>query len=204
MLAGYAGGSLGEGMSLLVACHLTYCACCRGAVDRLEALGGAMLAEAEPEAPPAEGLDGALARIDAPERASGDISPEVAETPLPAPLRHRMHGCGASVRWRSLMPGLAEHRIAGFIGEHVSLFRARPGVRMPAHTHTGQEGTLVLCGRLRDGPTELGPGDVGFCDESVDHRPEIVGGDTCVCLAVQTGRMQFTGPFGRLLNLLPG
>ena len=43
MIADYAAGALSEGMSLLVASHLTYCPCCRDKAARLEALGGALL-----------------------------------------------------------------------------------------------------------------------------------------------------------------
>ena len=203
LLAAYSNGSLCEGMSLLLACHLTYCPGCRGAVGRLEALGGALLADAPPEPVDPARLATVLARIDASERSAG-APPDIPGSPLPAPLRHRLSACGSAIRWRFRMPGFAEHRIDGFATEQVSLYRARPGVRMPAHTHSGQEGTLVLRGRMRDGPAELGPGDLALADERDDHQPEIVGHETCLCLAVQTGRMHFTGPLGRILNLLPG
>ena len=46
LIADYSAGALPPGMSLLVASHLTYCPACRDKVARLEALGGALLAEA--------------------------------------------------------------------------------------------------------------------------------------------------------------
>ena len=51
LIADYAAGALPPGMSLLVASHLTYCPACRDKVARLEALGGALLAEASAVAP---------------------------------------------------------------------------------------------------------------------------------------------------------
>ena len=80
--------------------------------------------------------------------------------------------------------------------------RARPGVRVPAHTHGGREATLVLAGEMRDGAQVLGRGDVALADERHDHAPEIVGATTCICLLVLTGRMRFTGRFGWALNRL--
>ncbi|MBA3326136.1 MAG: zf-HC2 domain-containing protein [Rhodobacteraceae bacterium] len=45
LLTAYADGSLSEGLSLLVASHLTFCPACRRRVARLEALGGALLCD---------------------------------------------------------------------------------------------------------------------------------------------------------------
>ena len=70
MLARYAAGTLPPGLRLLVASHLAFCACCRDKADRLVALGGALLAEADPVAPTASCLAKALARIAAPPSAS--------------------------------------------------------------------------------------------------------------------------------------
>ena len=56
-------------MSLLVASHLTYCPACRDKAARLEALGGALLAEASAVAPGPRCLEKALARIAAAEAA---------------------------------------------------------------------------------------------------------------------------------------
>jgi putative transcriptional regulator len=123
---------------------------------------------------------------------------------LPAPLRERL-GCGAdSVRWSFRLPGLSEHRMDGFEGEAVSVLRARPGVRIPAHTHSGAETTLILTGQMRDGGQVYSRGDVSSADEDDDHCPEIVGTEICFCLVVLSGKLRFTGLFGRALNLLSG
>ena len=71
MLADYAAGALSQGMSLLVASHLTFCPACRDKAARLEALGGALLAEGESVAPTSRCLREALARIGRPDRVRG-------------------------------------------------------------------------------------------------------------------------------------
>jgi putative transcriptional regulator len=193
-------------MSLLVACHLTYCPACREVVWSLECLCGGLLAE-EPPVPAAQDcLARALARLEAP--AQAEVRPALpaleAGSPLPAPLRARL-GCGAeAIRWNFRLPGLSEYRMEGFGNEAVSMIRARPGVRIPAHTHSGEEATLILAGQMRDGERVFARGDVACADEDDDHRPEIIGSETCLCLVVLSGKLRFTGPFGRALNLLNG
>ncbi len=204
LLAAHADGSLSEGMALLVASHLTFCPEARRRVARLEQIGGALLSTADETPVSPRCLDATLARI-----RKEPVGPEdtTAARPcgtLPAPLRARL-GCGADeIRWRFLLPGLSEHRLDGFDGEEVCLLRARPGVRILKHTHTGEEATLVLTGRMRDGTTVYGRGDLALADASDDHHPEIVGPDTCICLVVLSGPMRFTGSVGRALNLFTG
>lgn len=204
LLAAYADGSMSDGMSLLVASHLTYCPECRSRVARLEAVGGAFIAVEEPEAPDPACLSRVLERLDtgmdepnAPQAVGSDL-------PLPRPILARLGPEASDIHWRFLLPGLSDHKLSGFDGEDVSLLRAKPGVRILPHTHSGDEATLVLTGQLRDGERIYGRGDVALADEHDNHRPEIVGDETCICLVVLTGRMRFTGPIGRALNLLNG
>lgn len=202
MLETYAAGTISEGMSLLAAAHLTYCPACRAEVEALERLSGAVLAEfGTSEAGPdlATVLD-AIEADPTPEPDFVGIASD-AGSPLPNPVRERVGMPIEDLRWRFLLPGLAECRIEGFDSEEVSLLRARPGVRIPGHTHSGDEATLILSGQMRDGDRIFGRGDLALADHRDDHHPEIVGNETCVCLVVLSGRMRFTGPLGRALNL---
>ena len=49
LLIDYAGGALCEGASLAVATHMAFCPACRHAVAEMEAIGGALLDDLEPE-----------------------------------------------------------------------------------------------------------------------------------------------------------
>lgn len=198
-LMAYADGSLSDGLALLVASHLTYCPRCRTAVERMELLGGAMIADQAPAGIAAPDRGRVLARL-AEEEAPEPTPPVAHDRILPAPLRQVLGTGVDAIRWRFLLPGLSEHRIEGFEGEDVSLLRARPGTRILAHTHEGEESTLVLCGQLKDGDAVYRRGDVAAADAADDHRPEIVGDEVCICLIVLSGRMRFTGSFGRALN----
>ncbi len=205
ILTAYADGSLSEGMSLLVASHLTFCPECRARVARLEALGGALLSGGDAAVPSPDCLAGALARIDAGPTAPAarGFEPDPG-SPMPSPLRVRIGRCATEIRWRFLLPGLSEYRLDGFVDEEVRLLRARPGVRILQHTHDGEEATLVLTGAMRDGDRVFGRGDVTLANETDDHHPQIVGSETCICLVVLSGPMRFTGPLGRALNLFTG
>lgn len=206
ILADYASGALSPGLSLLVACHLTYAPESRRRVADLETVGGLMLAEEQPNgiAPPS--LDAVLAQLDA----IGDAPaprPRLAEPAggdliLPAPLRALVGPDPSRLGWKFRLPGLSETHLDGFDGEEVSLLRARPGAPMFAHTHSGVEATLVLTGLMEDRGEVFGRGDVTIATEADDHRPRIVGDEVCYCLIVMSGNLRFTGPFSRALNLL--
>jgi putative transcriptional regulator len=199
-LMAYATGTLPPGLSVLVASHLTFCTTCRDRVARFEAIGGALLSAEAPAPMSGVAREHVLARLDEPAGVE-EATPAVADPVLPAPLREILGRGIGEIRWRFLLPGLAEYRIEGFSGEEVSLLRARPGTRILAHTHEGEESTLVLAGALQDDGRVYTRGSVVACDSTHNHRPEIVGEETCICLIVMTGRMRFTGTVGRALNL---
>lgn len=194
LLAAHAAGSLSEGMRLAVATHLAFCAACRGAVGLLEAVGGVLLAEAEAAPVPRSCRDGALARIACP-APRGAIRPPLglAGRPLPAPLRARLGTEIADAPWRPLRPGLFEVRLEGFGGEDVRLVRGEAGVGVPAHAHLGEEATLVLAGRLRDGDRVYAAGDLALAGEADEHEPRILGPESCLCLVVLSAPIRLIG-----------
>jgi putative transcriptional regulator len=180
MIADYAAGRLSRGMTLAVAGHLGLCARCRDRAARLTTLCGALFAAcAEPVAPSRRCLEAALARLDR----AGAPAPAIAPA-LPAPLRQCLAHPPQTLAWRPAGPGLSRCRLEGFPAEEVGLVRAEPGTRVPAHGHAGPEATLVLEGGLRDGDSIYRRGDIAFCDETVEHSPEVAGSETCLYLVV--------------------
>lgn len=207
MLFDYAAGGLSDGLSLVVAAHLTFCPACRAEVARAEALGGATLAGTGAEGIAAPSLDAVLARLDLePVAASAPAArlPAGRRSVLPAPILRRLGTDESGLAWKFRMPGLHEYVIEDGGPEAISLLRARPGAGMLAHTHRGDEATLVLSGEMQDRDAVLRRGDVSFADEADDHRPRIVGTEVCYCLIVMSGNLRFTGPFGRVLNIFTG
>jgi putative transcriptional regulator len=199
MLASYATGAASEGVALLTAAHLTYCARCRARVAAMETVGGALLASAPDDVAPPD-LAAAMARLDdAPPPPARRVA--LADPLLPGPIRDALGGPSSEIRWRFRMPGVSEIELPSAAGERVSLLRVRPGAGVPAHTHTGIEATLVLSGALHDRGVVYMPGDVAVATAADDHHPCAGGGEDCVCLTVLGGAVRFTGAFGRALNL---
>lgn len=183
LIAEYAAGALSPGMSLLVASHLSYCPCCRATAAALETIGGALLAAAEPTAPSPRCLAKALARIDLPEMC--DRPRAAREEPLPPLLRMQIGHPVCDLRWRPVLPGLAEFPLEGFVREAVGLMRAQPGTAMQAPNHCGRESRLVLSGNVRAGSRIYARGDLVLPAANRERCPEAIGGESCLCLVVQ-------------------
>lgn len=209
-LLAYAAGGLDEPNSVLVATHLALCPDCRAEVRRLETVGGALTEAIEPVALAPDALAAALARLDEPE-----ASPQPAITPsgaavdfdretlvsVPAPLRDYLGGNLSALPWRWRGPSIRELPLPiGDGGPRASLIRVRPGTALPAHTHTGAETTLVLCGAFVDEGMRFARGDVSIAGSDDDHKPVATPDAECLCFAVIDGPLRLTGPIGRLFN----
>ena len=183
MIADYAAGTLSRGMALAVAGHLSLC-------RRLP----------RPGRPPRDPLRRDLRELHRARRAVGALPRGRARPPRP-PRRargadaRRRHAAGAALPLPlrpapraalapATRPASARCRLEGFPSEEVGLVRAEPGTRVPAHGHAGPEATLVLEGGLRDGGRTYRRGDIAFCDETVEHSPEVAGSEACLYLVV--------------------
>lgn len=196
LLAQYAAGDQSEAVSLAIAAHLTFCPTCRATVAKFEAICGGMLA-ADPtpaEKPPAS----LLGRLDDEEPV---YKKPVAAGPLPRAVAARIGVHYDEIPWKFRLPGVSEYEFIDSDGETASLLRVRPGVAIPKHTHKADELTVIFDGQLDDGDTRYGIGDFSIADHTVDHHPMAGGDRTCICLAVLTGGLTFTGRFSRALNL---
>ena len=201
LLLNYAMGHTSPGMELIIATHLTYCPACRAAVAEAEALSGAELAGTDAAEVSIPKIDAVLARLD--DGQDIDNAPVFDNTlPYPRPLQAALPGNGADLKWSFRLPGLSEYMMDGYGDEEVSMIRAKPGTRMLAHTHDGFEATLILQGQMADGDKLYRKGDLTIADHHDDHQPHITGDEVCICLVVMSGKLKFTGTFGRALNVL--
>ncbi len=212
LLIDYAGGALCEGASLAVATHLAFCPACRHEVAEMEAIGGALLDELEPE-PLSNGcLEALMARLDherpAPCRpAPRDAAPKppAEQSRYPEPLRSYLRGrldrdgrIGEG-GWRFLQPGMRCMDLLSGPNGTTRLIRMKGGVGVPTHTHGGIELTVVLEGGFSDEFGAFLPGDLAIGDPSLIHRP-VSDPEGCLCLATTIGGLRLTGPVGRLFN----
>lgn len=189
-LAKFAAGHLDEGRSRVIAVHVVMCAECRRWEARLRALGGVLLADAEPTALSDRALEKALAML-------GTDSTLPRHSHQPPSLRTYADG-----KWKWMGPGVRWQPISAPDDEsaRVFLLKAAPGTRMPHHTHTGTELTLVLSGAFSHVGGRYGPGDIDEADGSVEHQPIVELGEDCICLVAMEGKLQLLGLVGRVLQ----
>jgi putative transcriptional regulator len=195
-LAAHAAGSLDLSRHVVVAAHLERCATCRKLAGDFEAVGGTML-EALPLADMADdALTRALARIDgiAPDRR---LSLRPPQPGLPACLGRYPLG-----EWRRLGRGLEVRPILLSQPQTAKLFllKGQAGIKLPQHSHGGDEFTAVLSGAFSDQRGYFGPGDFDQTDEGVEHRPVVTPDGECICLVALEGRLKLSGILGRLLS----
>jgi putative transcriptional regulator len=200
-----AAGRLPPAQALLVAVHLEGCTECRTQAHLMQAVGGALIEEAEPLALATDSWTRTLERIDAAATRPMAWAPAREEPPLllpggtpwPAGLR----GCRVS-GWRWMSPGRRFARVVLPYDPEAALFLLRidEGRSLPRHTHRGVELTQVLCGSFHDGRARFGPGDFDAADEDVLHEPVVERGAECVCLAHVGGSLRFEGRIAAMIG----
>jgi putative transcriptional regulator len=201
-LADFAAGTLDEGRSLVVASHLAMCGACRGFVSALEEAGGQMLECVEPvamaEGAAARALQAVSERATAVAYASQDRAPRV--SPVWQPEQKTLLGYELGP-WRWVSPGLHYRSVHVPRGEtRVFMLKAVPGLKIPAHKHTGTELTCVLAGAFIHEAGRYAAGDCDDADQEDGHSPVIDEGEECICLVAMQGHIQMTGMLGRLIQ----
>jgi len=202
LLLDYATGALAQGPALAVALHVALDAAARRTVERLSAVGGALMEDEIEAAVDERVLERALARLDG-----------VAVEPRPAPAVRRpgfewapaplARLLGPDARWRRVFGGFDELRLNLPGDSHrVSLLRLEPGRGLPMHRHVGNEYTVVLQGGYTDSTGNFGVGDFAVGPGPEQHEPVADPGEPCIALIVLEQPIVLTGPFGRWLNPL--
>jgi putative transcriptional regulator len=203
LIVDYATGVAGEGTALAVAAHASLCSACGTQIRNIEAIGGALLDDIEPEAVSDDLLAKLMNRLD--EEVPPASTPAVADAEtrevIPRPLLPYVGTSLDKLRWRSIGRLFQEARLP-LASKNVkaSLMKLRPGSLMPRHTHRGQELTLVLAGGYRDGDEQFLRGDFCIRTPSDVHQPVVDDDGPCLCLAVLDAPLKLTGVVGRLVN----
>jgi putative transcriptional regulator len=201
LLLDYAAGALPQGPALAVALHVALDPAARRMVERLGALGGALMEGEPPGAFDEAALQRTLARLEgvAVEPPPAPYVPRPGFEWAPAPLARHLEG---DRRWKRVFGGFEELRLS-LPGEHrVSLLRLEPGRGLPIHRHVGEEFTVVLQGGYTDSTGNYGVGDFAVGPGPEQHKPIADPGEPCIALIVVEKPIVLTGAFGRLLNPL--
>jgi len=110
------------------------------------------------------------------------------------------------VQWRRVAPGLFQSVLSagGQRRGSLRLLRIAPGTRMPRHTHSGRELTLLLEGAYEDEFGRFSAGDVAEHEDDVVHAPTAVGDRPCICLVATEAPLRFHDLVGRLMQPFVG
>lgn len=204
MLKDYVCGLLSPGKDLMIKTHLTFCPECRKEVARIEDIAGVLLNNSSnnniSEKPC---INKTLEKIACLEK-DNNINQESLSVNggiLPRVINNYIGKTSDEINWRFRLPGIYDFQIENSNDENLYLLKVEPGAKILQHTHEGEESTVILKGKMKDGDNTFLPGDISILDENDTHNPQIIGSEACICLVVMAGKVKFTGKFTRALNI---
>ncbi|MGM0951716.1 MAG: ChrR family anti-sigma-E factor [Pseudomonadota bacterium] len=195
----YSAGNLSEPRALCIRLHLEQCPECRSRVDSLDSLGAVMMDQQPKVSVSDTSFEQLMARIDS---APEDTSP-VADAPRISPLQKLLGQDINDLPWKRQLGDVSALDISDKFadtGERVVLQKLVAGGKAPAHTHRGDETTIILQGAFSDVNGVFNQWDFVELDQHDEHRPVAVGNEDCITLSVLSAPLKLTGTFTRLLN----
>jgi len=218
-LMDYSSGALSQAMELLVATHMTVCPQCRSKVNGFEAMGGAVLENADSMEMTAHSLDHVMAMLEREATnenivteklpslrriAVGESITGSAMAALPRPLAELLPENVTSlddIPWKTLAPGVKHFQLKSIESKGtVRLLKIAPGISIPDHGHHGHEMTLLIKGSYIDEIGRFRAGDVADLDDDVDHQPIADTAEECICLIATDAPMKFNRLLPKLLQ----
>ncbi len=200
LLMGYATGALPRAFDLVVATHVSLCDDTRARLESLDAIGGALLDDADCADVAQESLEQTMAKIQG-------MAPTPRPMPtgtFPQPLQAIVGGDLDAVQWRNVGRGVKQCVLHSDDGGTARLLLIPAGRAMPAHSHHGTEMTLVLKGAFSDEDGTFARGDLELADPQVNHMPVAAPGEDCICLVATDARLKFKGLLPRIAQPFVG
>jgi len=191
LLMAYSAGQLPEAFSLVVATHVSLCDDCRARLLAFDAIGGALIEDADQARMAEDSFEATMARITGLPQAEPVRASRIMGCVFPAPLRDYVGGDLAAVHWRPVGMGVRQAILKTDTGATARLLHIPAGQAVPDHGHRGMELTLVLQGAFRDTEDRFGPGDIEFATEDLEHTPVADPGADCICLVATDAPLRF-------------
>ncbi|QSP95899.1 cupin domain-containing protein [Marinobacter salinisoli] len=207
-LMDYSAGSLSEPLALCIRLHLDECSECRGRADMLDSLGAVMMERQPKVSVKEEMFSNILARIDdemamSAEQAASLESASGHRQPRRSALQKLLGEDINQLPWKRQLGDVSVLDISDrFPGQsqQVVLQKLAAGGKAPAHTHRGDETTIVLQGAFADQNGVFNQWDYVVLNEKDEHKPVAVGCEDCITLSVLSAPVKLTGTFSRMLN----
>ncbi|MCA3444381.1 MAG: cupin domain-containing protein [Rhodobacter sp.] len=191
LLMAYSAGQLPEAFSLVVATHVSLCDDCRARLLAFDAIGGALIEDADQARMAEDSFEATMARITGLQQAEPVRASRIMGCVFPAPLRDYVGGDLAAVHWRPVGMGVRQAILKTDTGATARLLHIPAGQAVPDHGHRGMELTLVLQGAFRDTEDRFGPGDIEIATEDLEHTPVAEPGADCICLVATDAPLRF-------------
>lgn len=207
-LAAASAGTLSNAKALLLACQAEIEPSVSQSLAQLDDVGSAMLETTHGEEMSDAFFENLFDAVDAASNDNTDnittVAQKTPEAPdwMPSALADFLERSGAPLKWKSAGPGVKRASLfESEDGERVYLLKAKPGTKMPEHSHTGEEWTLILQGGYHVGSEAYARGDLHQEDSECQHQPLIDDhGDDCISLVMDEGAVRFANPYLRLLQ----
>jgi putative transcriptional regulator len=205
ILLQYSAGQLDGVHRLMVEMHQQMCPTCQHVVAELESMGGTILEnDIKPTALTDSAFSQLMNHIDQQDDqlqstpANNIDSNDSQQLSLKLQELYKTQQSD-DLNWQWRTKKFAEIKLSANDDIYeAKLIYIKKGMKVPRHTHKGQEITLVMKGAFRD---ELGvyeKGDYITRDGHHEHQP--IAESDCICLAITTDELKFTGTFGPVLN----
>lgn len=203
----YALGTLSPAKHVMLACQSEISEAVAERVAFQENIAGSMIEDGTSETLSPLFMGNVLANLPSQE-GSHAASADEQEGLAPKSLRHMLgHGL-KDMKWKSLIPGIAVHDVMGnrktVDGDRLYLLKAKGGMRMPDHSHTGEEWTLLLTGSYTVGDKRFTRGDMHIEGEDELHAPHIDEGEDCICLVMTQGPLKMQGWLPKVVQKVVG
>lgn len=214
ILLDYSAGSLSIANALAVSVHLCFCSQCRNQIKKLNGIGGVLLENAKPASFDDSAFDLLMEKIENDNdrmQLQAHQKKFIADTSIKKgaftnPLLRYLPDSLENLPWRQQTREISKYdltRIINVPGFEIALQKITAGAQVPAHTHKGNEITVILHGGFSD---ELGvyhAGDFIARDGQHKHSPTALQNDDCICLTVLDAPIKFTG-WQRIFNPFMG
>ncbi len=210
MLLKYSMGNTTEAESLIISCHIAYCAECKEELKKYETIGGYYLSNHKELSVSKDLWKNILDKVDGLDQdqhqanyTSHSIKSDLSfsDIKIPSTLSEYLGPDFDTKSWKSSINNI-KYKDIKFQDRNISgkLLEIPANKSMPKHGHEALEATLVLHGGYSDEKGDYNKGDLVVASSNEVHSP-VSASSGCICLVVYSGSLQFKGLLGSILNL---
>ena len=211
-LGAYCAGQLSTAKRLVLSCQAAVNPAIARRLDRIDSVGGVLLESASGEALSDSFISNLMGKID--QKGSRKMPIKANEQTrkhsglgdwVPGPLSEFLEASKTPSNWTNMGFGMARLPLMQDGNEKLYLLKAKAGMKMPEHSHHGEEWALILQGGYHIGNDSYQYGDVHRENQDCTHSPIIDDhGEACITLVAAEGGVKFTNPVLRLIQPMFG